>query len=1336
MKKIITLCIAALLLVTACSVVGVFAAELQEENISYIPGDVNRDSQVTDTDVALLRQYITGADDTDVYIPACDVNDDGIINGSDVVLISRYIAGGYGVELKPSKLCNHDVIKAVDSALVEDTAQIVYLCQSCSELINKPNTAITAEEYQKTDVFDVATAFEFYIISEKSEAQIKESLKIIDSYYAGSEYESHESVAQDYALEAVEDNIWKVKHTSSYSEGTTYLVSLDEEDSFRDSTGNTLKFTTAKGETEKIKYKDGIKFLHTMEQESPGYYPYSLDTETDEEYAYVTLHKADNLAVGDTVCIGEAQSVNEVMTAMDEEALFAKVEAISENADGTWTLTLGTPSLSDIFETFEVYKETSVDFDDPEVVLADNIEEQAVSAFCVSDGFIELLAAVDLAAEEYVKEYDCNTVPLSASSFADRINIDADVTMQGNKLTAYFNGTITVPVTQNGKQLGSLKVGFKTACDIIYDVVVNYELEQAEINKNEIKHFDIRLDQTYAFVFEFFINFDIDYSLNGATNPYVLNINTTTLHDRECVVCNGLSEESKTELTKEEFLKLYYDGYKECRRCHPYLNLSNTNFVINSNSRVFHAVHCMHVKNASGSNWSVTAMRSDELSKLNYTPCKDCMPNSHELKDFEEMVLSSFGYADWGNKVAEITSIAREACINEYSKKGYQIAKLPYMVVPGINIELSVNLVLEFNLSASLNYKYTKELTYSCGIRYSHDGFETYSDPIKSQKAKQDFTIIGEVHFKCGVEAELYVTITGLSKWLKVGLSAGAGVYSDASGIYSISSSQSGNTRYAAAYFEIGIYAEINAFYKLLCWEDNKTLVEGKFPFFAKGYDRAYYAFAEQPETLEITDNYELQADDLLKVKYFDLKTIAAAEETLKFEDPSDDYTVTLRLVDNKYCRLVNGVIDVFDNAPRSFTATLVVTVKGNSDWRDYEEGNGAFYLQDYTVELCYTYYETYSSGLSFKSNGDGTCYVSGIGTCTDTDVIIPRFSPNGNRVTGIGDYAFEYCRSLTSITIPDGVTSISYAAFYNCTSLTSITISDGVTSIGKYAFYKCTSLTSITIPDSVTSMGEYAFSECTSLTSITIPDSVTYMGEYAFCRCTSLTSITIPDGVTSISYAAFYNCASLTSITIPDGVTSILRSAFEYCPSLTSITIPDSVTSIGAEAFQSCRSLTSITIPDSVTFIGERAFEYCNALESIIVAEGNPVYKSIDNCIIYQNTNTLILGCCNSVIPDGVTSIGVGAFQGCRSLTSITIPDSVTSISHAAFYGCTRLTSITIPDSVTSIDKWAFYSCYNLTHITFTGTTNQWKAISKGDEWDGGTGNYTVTCTDGIISK
>ena len=319
---------------------------------------------------------------------------------------------------------------------------------------------------------------------------------------------------------------------------------------------------------------------------------------------------------------------------------------------------------------------------------------------------------------------------------------------------------------------------------------------------------------------------------------------------------------------------------------------------------------------------------------------------------------------------------------------------------------------------------------------------------------------------------------------------------------------------------------------------------------------------------------------------------------------------------------------------------------------------------------------------------------------CTSlTSVTIP------DSVTSIGDTAFQYCTSLASVTIPDSVTSIGGRAFDGCASLTSVTIPDSVTSIGDWAFDGCTSLTSVTIPDSVTSIGDWAFAYCKSLTSVTIPDSVTSIGGYAFAVCKSLTSVTIPDSVTSTGECTFSDCVSLTSVAIPDSVTCIDNGAFYGCRSLTSVTIPDGVTSIGRSAFSWCTSLTSVTIPDSVTSIGSGAFSNCAALTGIWVTEGNSHYSSDASGVLFSKDKTTLVQCPGTLaactIPDSVTSIVGYAFDGCTSLTSVTIPDSVTSIGKGAFYDCTSLTSVTIPDSVTSIDEYAFYDCKSLTSVT-----------------------------------
>ena len=330
-------------------------------------------------------------------------------------------------------------------------------------------------------------------------------------------------------------------------------------------------------------------------------------------------------------------------------------------------------------------------------------------------------------------------------------------------------------------------------------------------------------------------------------------------------------------------------------------------------------------------------------------------------------------------------------------------------------------------------------------------------------------------------------------------------------------------------------------------------------------------------------------------------------------------------------------------------------------------------------------------------------------------------------RVTGIVR-GFQYQSEFTIPTQVEEkgmtfrVTEIDDAAFRNCRTLTSITIPEGIVRIGKLAFAECSSLTSITIPKTVTQIESgrvdigdnyyygHLFTNCPSLTSIVVeagnPKYKTTQNGNGIIDKTTNTLIacdqttSIPKGVTCIGSFAFASCDALTSITIPDSVTSIRDYAFASCYALTSITIPNSVTSIGDEAFRGCGALTSATIDSKIA--NRLALPF---LTYIYVNVNNPNYCSRSGVLFDKNQTKLIhyprgkQGAYK--IPDSVTSIEDCAFESCDALTSITIPDSVTSIGGRAFCGCDKLTSITISNSVTSIEERAFCYCYKLTSIT-----------------------------------
>ena len=286
----------------------------------------------------------------------------------------------------------------------------------------------------------------------------------------------------------------------------------------------------------------------------------------------------------------------------------------------------------------------------------------------------------------------------------------------------------------------------------------------------------------------------------------------------------------------------------------------------------------------------------------------------------------------------------------------------------------------------------------------------------------------------------------------------------------------------------------------------------------------------------------------------------------------------------------------------------------------------------------------------------------------------------------------------LTEVVIPGSITALNNFVFVGWQALKSVVIPNTVTSIGTEAFCYCYNLENIEIPAGVDTIGSAAFGHCKSLTSLILPPKIRTIGMGTFGSCEKLTEMVIPDSVTYIGNGAFTYCYSLESVYIPDGVTYIGERAFEYCP-LTSIEFPNSLTTIADGAFGFCNSLTSIHIPASVLSIGKRAFGFSGAIEHISVDSDNPIYDSRGNCeaLIETNSNTLLYGTVNTIIPNTVTSINELAFYRRKGLTSIEIPNSVVSIGYCAFTYCPDLAQINIPNSVTTIGREAFDYCTEL---------------------------------------
>ena len=396
------------------------------------------------------------------------------------------------------------------------------------------------------------------------------------------------------------------------------------------------------------------------------------------------------------------------------------------------------------------------------------------------------------------------------------------------------------------------------------------------------------------------------------------------------------------------------------------------------------------------------------------------------------------------------------------------------------------------------------------------------------------------------------------------------------------------------------------------------------------------------------------------------------------------------------------------------------------------------------------------SSAYEFETTGNGWAW-----TC--------EVLSESEKTVSIIDMPWQHITNGTIVKTPQTVTDSSTGITYSVVSLgkdsNSIyyTVFDGYDSEDG-AFYGLESYT-IIISEGVTSIHQRTFWALEGNGKIYLPYSLTYISSGAFW-CDNLTiyaPLTFNLRVSDCTVKTFIPFKDKTVRTLcvakwdknGDGVVNETEAAAvtdlgEVFKGNTTITSFDELqyftglTSLQDNAFKGCTNLTSFIIPRNVTSIGGDTFRNCKNLISISVADGNTNYDSRDNCnaIIETATNKLLLGCTNTNIPMGVTSIGVRAFQWCR-FTSIDIPNSVSSIGEDAFSWCPNLTSFIIPEGVTTIAPITFYQCTSLTTITIpsslknvkTGAFRDCSSLSKvivpdiaawcgiiyeGDDWNG----------------
>ena len=192
------------------------------------------------------------------------------------------------------------------------------------------------------------------------------------------------------------------------------------------------------------------------------------------------------------------------------------------------------------------------------------------------------------------------------------------------------------------------------------------------------------------------------------------------------------------------------------------------------------------------------------------------------------------------------------------------------------------------------------------------------------------------------------------------------------------------------------------------------------------------------------------------------------------------------------------------------------------------------------------------------------------------------------------------------------------------------------------------------------------------------------------------LKKVVIKDGVTNVSDYALFFLPAATQVTLPESVTRIGRYGIAMCSKLTGMSIPKGVAGIGDFGLAG-NGLTAITLPDGLQSLGRGAFDSCASLTNTTLPAAITAVpgKCFADCTKLLNVK----------YAGTVTAIGDLAFESCKALTAAPIPETVTAIDKAAFTGCTALTDVTIPAGVSTIPEDCFRGCTALADIDLPGT-------------------------------